>query len=115
MLDEPTMGLDFLAREQVLAAVESLATAEQSQRPTVLMITHHLEELPPRVSQVLLLSEGTAAAIGPPEEVLRARKFFPKVYHCPMEVTRLGGRYYAQVHPGSWEGILNRRSSSAAP
>ena len=58
MLDEPTMGLDFLAREQVLAAVQSLSTADADERPTVLMITHHLEELPPLVSHVLLLSEG---------------------------------------------------------
>ena len=61
MLDEPTMGLDFLAREQVLAAVQGLMSGEESERPTVLMITHHLEELPPIVSQVLVLSEGQSA------------------------------------------------------
>jgi iron complex transport system ATP-binding protein len=108
MLDEPTMGLDFLAREQVLAAVQSLSTADDEHRPTVLMITHHLEELPPMVSQVLLLSEGQAAAHGSAAEVLRPEVLSP-VYHCPMEITHLGGRYYAQVHPGSWGEILNRR------
>jgi iron complex transport system ATP-binding protein len=111
MLDEPTMGLDFLAREQVLAAVQGLASAGDADRPTVIMITHHLEELPPLVSQVLLLSEGKAAAIGPSEKVLRA-EVLSRVYHCPMEVTHLGGRYYAQVHPGSWDGILKRNPKS---
>ncbi|HET6251275.1 MAG TPA: ATP-binding cassette domain-containing protein [Tepidisphaeraceae bacterium] len=108
MLDEPTMGLDFLAREQVLAAVQSLSTALDEDRPTVLMITHHLEELPPAISQVLLLSDGRSAAQGPPAEVLRSEILSP-VYQCPMEVTQVGGRYYAHVHPGSWEGILKRR------
>lgn len=110
MLDEPTMGLDFLAREQVLAAVQSLTTADPDQRPTVIMITHHLEELPPPVSHVLLLSEGRAAAIGPPQQVLRPEILSP-VYHCPMQVTRLADRYYAHVHPGSWEGILRQKRS----
>jgi len=108
MLDEPTMGLDFLAREQVLAAVQSLMSAGESDRPTVLMITHHLEELPPDCSQVLLLSDGAAAACGTPAEVLRPEVLTP-VYRCPMQITHLGGRYYAHVHPGSWGGILERR------
>jgi iron complex transport system ATP-binding protein len=118
MLDEPTMGLDFLAREQVLAAVQSLSMAEPQERPTVLMITHHLEELPPNVSHVLLLSEGRAAAIGTPAQVLRPEVLSP-VYRCPMEVAQLAGRYYAQVHPGSWEAILrqggNRGENAAEP
>lgn len=107
MLDEPTTGLDFLAREQVLAAVQGLA-AGQDERPTILMITHHLEELPPITSEILLLSDGKAAAIGAPKDVLRA-DVLTHVYRCPMEVTTLGGRYYAQVHPGSWEQILRKR------
>ena len=105
MLDEPTMGLDFRAREQVLAAVQSLMSASADHRPTVLMITHHLEELPPATTQVLLLSEGTAAAQGTPAQVLRGEVLSP-VYGCPMQVTELAGRYYAQVHPGAWEEIL---------
>jgi iron complex transport system ATP-binding protein len=112
MLDEPTMGLDFLAREQVLAAVQNLMSGRQADRPTVLMITHHLEELPPMTSQVLLLDEGRAAARGTPEEVLRSEVLSP-VYRCPMEVSRLGGRYYAHVHPGSWAGILDRRDGQS--
>jgi len=112
MLDEPTMGLDFLAREQVLAAVQNLMSGSVAERPTVLMITHHLEELPPTTSQVLLLDEGRAGACGTPEEVLRPEVLSP-VYRCPMEVSRVGGRYYAHVHPGSWAGILDRRGKQA--
>jgi iron complex transport system ATP-binding protein len=105
MLDEPTAGLDLLAREQVLAAVQGLTMQSTDERPTVLIITHHLEELPPATSNVLLLNEGKVAAVGTAEEVLRSEVLSP-VYHCPLEVTRLGGRFYAQVHPGAWAGIL---------
>jgi iron complex transport system ATP-binding protein len=111
MLDEPTMGLDFLAREQVLAAVQNLMSGPQAERPTVLIISHHLEELPPMTAEVLLLDEGRAAARGTPEQVLHPEVLSP-VYRCPMEVSRLGGRYYAHVHPGSWSGILDRHGGS---
>jgi iron complex transport system ATP-binding protein len=109
MLDEPTMGLDFLSREQVLAAVQSLAGGSDDTRPTVVMITHHLEELPPMVSQVLLLNNGGIAARGAASEVLVPEILSP-VYGCPMEISRVGGRYYAHVHPGAWDGLLSRKS-----
>src|SRR5206468_4210517 len=46
ILDEPTAGLDLLARERVLATVQQLVNGDR-QPPTVLMITHHVEELLP--------------------------------------------------------------------
>jgi iron complex transport system ATP-binding protein len=111
LLDEPTAGLDLLAREQVLATIESVvqgsAGGTADWRPTVLMITHHVEELPPSTSQVLLLDDGTAAASGHPDQVLRP-EILSKVYHCPVEVTQRGGRYSLYVHPSAWEGLLNR-------
>ena len=106
MLDEPTAGLDLLAREQILATVQALFEQPQA-APTVLFITHHLEELPPATSQVLLLGDGKAVAYGSPDEVLRAEILSP-VYGCPMQVHCEGGRHYVQVHPGAWQGILRR-------
>lgn len=107
MLDEPTAGLDLLAREQILATVQALFEGSFP-APTVLFITHHLEELPPATSQVLILGEGKAVAAGPPQEVLRAEVLSP-VYGCPMQVRHEAGRYYVQVHPGAWQGILRRK------
>lgn len=104
MLDEPTAGLDLLAREQVLATVQALFEVEVAS-PTVIFITHHLEELPPATSQVLLLQDGRTAAMGTPDEVLRAEVLSP-VYGCPMQILQQGGRHYVQVHPGAWQGIL---------
>jgi len=59
LLDEPTAGMDLLAREQVLATIQALFDkkyqAKSQDRPAVIFITHHVEELPPATSQVLLL------------------------------------------------------------
>jgi iron complex transport system ATP-binding protein len=121
LLDEPTAGLDLLAREQVLATVQRMfepggagatrSTEPAEQPPTVLFITHHVEELPPATSHVLLLSDGRPAATGSPEQVLRAPVLSP-VYGCPVEVRRSGGRYYAEVHPAAWEQLLRREGPS---
>jgi iron complex transport system ATP-binding protein len=112
LLDEPTAGLDLLAREQVLATVQRLMepTAGRDGEhapPTVLMITHHVEELPPATSHVLLLDEGQVAACGTPEQVLRA-EVLSRVYRCPLEVRRQGGRFYVEVHPAAWDDLLKR-------
>lgn len=106
MLDEPTAGLDLLAREQVLATVQALFE-ETPDPPAVVFITHHLEELPPATSNVLLLGRGRAVARGAPAEVLRGEILSP-VYGCPMDVSRVGSRFYAQVHPGAWRGLLRK-------
>ena len=106
LLDEPTSGLDLLAREQVLATVQALFETQQSP-PTVVFITHHVEELPPATSQVLLLDQGRTAAIGTPAQVLQ-NDILSRVYRCPVEVRVEGGRHYVQVHPTAWRELLRR-------
>jgi iron complex transport system ATP-binding protein len=113
LLDEPTAGLDLLAREQVLAAVQRLAnpspnTADgRAGAPTIVMITHHIEELPSATSDVLLLGDGRAAAQGPPQEVLSERTL-SAVYGCQVNVQSREGRYFTQVLPGSWDRLLDQ-------
>lgn len=107
LLDEPTAGLDLLAREQVLATIQALFESDEP-APTVVFITHHLEELPPATSNVLLLNDGRSAAQGAPDDVLTSEVLSP-VYGCPMQVTRSAGRHYVQVHPGAWASLLKRR------
>ena len=110
LLDEPTSGLDLLAREQVLATVQSLFERTDREPPTVVFITHHVEELPPATSQVLLLDNGMAAASGAPAQVLRA-EVMSRVYRCPLEVHYSAGRWSVHVHPAAWEGLLSRRDT----
>lgn len=106
LLDEPTAGLDLLAREQVLATVQRMfEPGAVHSPPTTLFITHHVEELPPATTQVLLLSDGKPAAVGTPADVLRADVLSP-VYGCPLNVRHVSGRYYVEVHPDAWNGLL---------
>ena len=54
LLDEPTTGLDLLARHRFLAIIEELA----QQGTTIILVTHHVEEVIPSIQQVLLLRSG---------------------------------------------------------
>jgi iron complex transport system ATP-binding protein len=104
ILDEPTAGLDLLAREQILATVQSLFDTDKNP-PTVILITHHIEELPPATSQVLLLSEGKPAAAGGPKDVLTP-EILSRLYNFPVQVRHSAGRFYLEVHPDAWREML---------
>ncbi len=67
-LDEPCEGLDPLARRRLLEDLERFCARPGA--PTVVMVTHHLEEIPPFVSHALLLSGGEPVAQGPIGSVL---------------------------------------------
>jgi iron complex transport system ATP-binding protein len=103
-LDEPTAGLDLLAREQLLATLQAVTSSPTA--PTLVLITHHVEELPPQTANVLLLSEGAVAASGTPEQVLRSDTL-AAVYRCPLAVQHREGRWYVRVDPSAWQGLLN--------
>lgn len=103
ILDEVTDGLDLLGREQVLATISRLLAGDK--RLTVVMITHHVEELPAATRQVLLLDQGTAAASGLPKDVLRDN-VMSRVYGCRLQVKRSAGRFYVHVHPRTWQRLL---------
>jgi iron complex transport system ATP-binding protein len=105
ILDEPTSGLDPLAREQVLATMQLLLDSDAA--PTMILITHHIEELPPATSQVMLLSEGKPVASGPMANVLRSETL-SKAFGFPVEVRQTAGRYYLEVHPSAWQQLLHR-------
>lgn len=105
LMDEPTAGMDLLGREQVLATIERLFATTSQPSITVILITHHIEELPPATSDVIVLSQGQVAACGPPEQVLEERTL-SRVYGCPVQVRRGNGRFYLEVHPDAWKGLL---------
>ena len=105
LLDELTAGLDLLAREQVLAALQHISSMEQH-ATTMLMITHHLEELLPTTSQVILLSHGRSVACGPPADVLNSRSL-SSAYECDVTVETVNGRFYPRVDPSAWGELLD--------
>ncbi|UJL45300.1 ABC transporter ATP-binding protein [Virgibacillus sp. NKC19-16] len=57
ILDEPTSGLDFISREELLSTIDNLAI--QKDAPTIIFVTHHIEEILPVFSHTLLLHQGT--------------------------------------------------------
>lgn len=97
LLDEPTAGLDMGARAACVAVLERLLN--RPRHPTVVIVSHHLDELPQRVDQVVLLGQGTVFAAGPAEQVLTSDKL-STLFCCRVEVFRNGGRYVAGVR---WE------------
>lgn len=83
ILDEPTNGLDFVAREDLLETISNLAKQEEG--PTIIFVTHHIEEVIPVFSHTILLKDGTVFAKGKREEVI-TNEFMSNLYGRTIEV-----------------------------
>jgi iron complex transport system ATP-binding protein len=92
LLDEPASGLDLAAREQLLSALGDLA-AFQPELATV-VVSHHLEDLPPRTSHAMLLAGGEVVASGPVERALTDQTV-SACFGLPVHLRRHGGRWAA--------------------
>lgn len=68
ILDEATSGLDFVAREELLETIQELAGGKDA--PTLIYVTHHIEEVLPIFTHTLLLKDGTVFAQGKRKEIL---------------------------------------------
>jgi len=94
LLDEPATGLDLPGREQLIEALDSLR--EEHPRLATVLVTHHLEELPPGTGHALLLREGGVSARGPVGEVLTGDQV-GKCFDLPLVLDRHGGRWSVRV------------------
>jgi iron complex transport system ATP-binding protein len=103
ILDEPTAGLDVRGREQVLATIELILARPQP--PTVLFITHHVEELSPRTALVLLMREGRIVGQGRPKAVITPEAL-SQLFDCKVYVRRTHGRYWLEVLPEAWVALM---------
>ena len=90
ILDEPSADLDLLARETLLQNLAALGR----RRPdlTLIMVTHHLEDLLPDTDEVLLLGDSSVVATGPPDQVLTAENL-SRAFGCSVHVERHGGHW----------------------
>ena len=70
LFDEPTAGLDLAGREELVDALGVLGSDPDG--PAIVLVTHHVEDIPEGFDHVLLLAEGRVAAAGPIDEVLTA-------------------------------------------
>jgi iron complex transport system ATP-binding protein len=70
LMDEPAAGLDLTGREQLVRSLSAIATAAGA--PAMVLVTHHVEEIPPGFTHALLLKQGSIVAAGPMDEALTA-------------------------------------------
>jgi iron complex transport system ATP-binding protein len=98
LLDEPSASLDLGARERLLQMLSGFAQSPQS--PAMIMVTHHVEEIPPGFTHVLLIREGRIQAAGPIAETLTAANL-EATFGMPFELTRANGRYAAIARPAN--------------
>ncbi|MEQ9459752.1 MAG: ATP-binding cassette domain-containing protein [Phycisphaeraceae bacterium] len=103
ILDEAAAGLDVAGREQMLLTLRLLTSAEH--RPAVLMITHHVEEMPPNTDRVFLMNRGRILAEGTPKEVMTP-ELLTRTFGCRVYVRRASGRYLLEVLPEAWLDLL---------
>ncbi|MBB5915851.1 iron complex transport system ATP-binding protein [Nocardia transvalensis] len=101
LLDEPTTGLDMAGREQLIDRIDRLQRAHPEL--SSVLVTHHLEELPPGTTHVMLLRDGRQVASGPVDQVLTSENISTCFDH-PVRLTRTDGRWQVRtdhtVHAG---------------
>jgi iron complex transport system ATP-binding protein len=94
VLDEPTRGLDLAARHHFLERVRAIAR----DGTTILLVTHHVDEIIPEIERVILLQRGRVAADGPKHAVLTAAQL-GQAFDAPLAVDEAGGYYHVRVIP----------------
>lgn len=94
LLDEPAAGLDLGGREDLVARLSALA--EDVDAPVLVLVTHHVEEIPPGFTYVLLLREGRVVAAGPIELTLTAANL-SATFGLPLALDRHGARWSARA------------------
>ena len=94
LLDEPAAGLDLGGREDLVGRLGALA--QDLAGPAMVMVTHHVEEVPAGTTHVLLLREGAVVAAGPLEEALTAAAL-GETFGLRLELERSGQRWAARA------------------
>jgi iron complex transport system ATP-binding protein len=94
LLDEPAAGLDLGAREALLRTLGRLAADPDA--PALVLVSHHVEEVPPGFTHALLLRQGEMVAAGPIREVMRSSQL-SACFGLPLLLFRHGERYTARA------------------
>jgi iron complex transport system ATP-binding protein len=98
ILDEPCAGLDPVAREYFLQWLQQIAT--QPEAPSLVLVTHHVEEILPFFTHVLLLRKGRVQAAGARKRVLTS-EHLTEAYGAPLRLEADGDRYRLHLANGS--------------
>ena len=92
LLDEPAAGLDLGGREDLLRRLSVLARDPKA--PMMVLVTHHVEEVPDGFTHAMLLRRGSVLAAGPIEDVFTARNL-SRCFGVPLEIERHEARWRA--------------------
>ncbi|WGW14121.1 ATP-binding cassette domain-containing protein [Saxibacter everestensis] len=103
LLDEPATGLDVAAREQLLTSIDAVHAADADLAS--ILVTHHLEELPPTTTHAMLIGRGRITSAGDADEVLTTR-LVSEAFDYPIDIGRSGNRWTAtaSAFSGSYPG-----------
>ena len=93
LLDEPGAGLDLGGREALVGYLGELAVDPDA--PAMVMITHHVEEIPAGFTHAMLLDSGEVVAQGLIDQVLTSDNL-SKTFHQPIQIDRIDGRFFAR-------------------
>lgn len=94
LMDEPAAGLDLTGREALVATLAELCADPYA--PATVLVTHHVEEIPPGITHALLLKGGKVVAAGPIGEVLTP-ELMSETFDLPLEISRADGRWTARA------------------
>jgi iron complex transport system ATP-binding protein len=92
LLDEAMTGLDLGAREELISSLEDFAADRGS--PAVVLVTHHVEEIPRGFSHILMLADGKVVSTGPIDEALTG-EVLTSSFGLDLRLERTNGRYRA--------------------
>ena len=98
LLDEPAAGLDLGGREDLVSTLSVLALDPMS--PATVLVSHHVEEIPPGFTHMMLLKQGEVVAAGPIAEAL-TEETLTETFGLPLQLTEQDGRYSARRQIGS--------------
>ena len=105
LLDEPAAGLDLRGREDLVGRLSLLA--QDLEAPAMVLVTHHVEDIPPGFTDILMLRDGEVVAAGPIEVTLTA-EHLSATFGIPLVVDRHGERWAARAEqpPSTLHGQL---------
>lgn len=95
LLDEPVASLDLAAREQTIKIIGAYAGAEAA--PAMIMVTHHLEEIPAGFTHALIINDGQVFAAGEIHQTLTTEKI-SEAFGFGLNVDFSEGRFRVRAH-----------------